>query len=75
MKREISNGHWFLPLFLGLIVTEDVVPFFVMLEAGGLGVGQMPAKNSQKPVSRLEETHRFLSRSMRKGRFREDDDK
>jgi len=40
MKRAISNWHWFLPLFLGLIVTEDVVHFFVMLEAGSLGVGQ-----------------------------------
>ncbi len=44
MKRVFNNWHWLLPLFLGLIVTEDVVHFFVMLEVGGLSVSKAFSK-------------------------------
>ena len=40
MKRAFNNWHWLLPIFLGLVVTEDVVHFFVMLEVGGLSASQ-----------------------------------
>lgn len=40
MKRVFNNWHWLLPIFLGLVVTEDVVHFFVMREVGGLSVSQ-----------------------------------
>ena len=44
MKREFNNWHWLLPIFLGLVVTEDVVHFFVMLEVGGLSFRQAVPK-------------------------------
>jgi len=44
MKRVLNNWHWLLPIFLGLVVTEDVVHFFVMLEVGGLSVRQAVPK-------------------------------